>query len=586
MPELADFHFLRPVWLTALLPLLALPWFLARRHLDSCDWSRFVDPALLPHLLTQAPARSLRLQQVFLFMGGLLAILALAGPTLQRLPTPAFRNIQALIIVLDLSPVMDATDFRPNRLERARYKIMNLLQRHRDGQHALIVYGGEAFTVTPLTDDTSTITAQMNALSTHLLPVPGQRADKGLELADQLLKQAGITRGDVLLVTAGGLEPLAPDAANTLVRAGHRVSVLGTGTATGAPIPLAEGGFYQNAKGEIVIARMDTAGLTALAAQGGGIYRDMSDDESDIEALLAGLSGHVQIENQEAGTTTSVDQWQELGSWLLLPLLPLAAVAFRRGWLGVWLVGLMVLHPEPASALDWESLWQTADQRGQQALRTGQPAEAAQLFAHPEWKAAAEYQAGHYAESAKLLEGKDTAPSRYNLGNALAQRGQYAEALKAYERALALQPDDADAKYNRDLVKKALDEQQQSKNQQPPQSGQQKPEESSGQQSESKPNSSDSDNKTQKDDSAKSGNQQEQSNGAQQPDAPDSNDTDTAQANQAPAPESSQNAAETTSQAENRQADEQWLRRIPDDPGGLLRRKFYYQYQQRLQERQ
>jgi len=285
MPHLADFHFLRPWWLLALLPLSLLPWWLARQQQATSDWAKFCDAALLPYILVNSPHQKRLLTRSLLMLGGLLAALALAGPTTERQPAPAFRNLHALVIVLDLSPAMDAIDFKPSRMERARYKIMDLLSRRKDGQNALLVYGGEAFTVTPLTDDAATITAQLAALSPALLPVPGDRSDLGLALAIQSLRQAGVDQGDILLVTSGGLDDTPPDTA-PLTQAGYRLSVLGVGTPEGAPIPLAQGGFYQNRRGDIVVARMNPEALATLARQGGGMYQGLREDEQDIETLL------------------------------------------------------------------------------------------------------------------------------------------------------------------------------------------------------------------------------------------------------------------------------------------------------------
>lgn len=593
MPDLADFHFLRPGWLIALLPLLLLPRLLNHRQLKQSDWTRFCDPALLPYILIQAPTSNQTLIQKLLLLGGLLAVLALAGPTYEKLPAPAFRNLSALVIVLDLSRAMDATDLKPSRLERARYKIIDLLQRRKDGQSALLVYAGEAFTVTPLTDDAVTIIAQMSALTTGLLPVEGQRSELGLDQAVKLLRQAGINRGDVLLVTAGGLATLDTNRAGQLAKAGYAVSVLGVGTPDGAPIPLAGGGFYQNQRGEIVVARMDAESLSKLADQGKGMYHSITDDDRDIAALLDFFDRHTQAENNRQGST-QLDEWQELGPWLLLPLLFLAALSFRRGWLGIWLLVILVSQPDPASALEWQDLWQTPDQRAQDVLTHGKPEDAAKLFENPEWKATAEYQAGHYAESAEAWQGQDTARSHYNQGNALAKLGRYADALSAYERALQLTPADEDTRYNRDLVKKALEQQQSDQKQKKPD---QKPDGKKDSDSSAKPDEAKSppdknesrENQPDEQSDAKQ-NQAGQENSSPAQTSPDKTSPQQARPSKEQAEESTEQQQQTATQEaarqeETRQADEQWLRRIPDDPGGLLKRKFYYQYQQRLQER-
>ncbi|MGI9213325.1 MAG: vWA domain-containing protein [Methylococcaceae bacterium] len=585
MPDLADFHFLRPWWLLALVLLPLIPVLLRRKQQGGSSWIQHCDPALLPHVLIQPPLTHTIWTRALLWLACTLAVLALAGPTVERLPKPAYRDVSALAIVLDLSPAMEATDLKPKRIERARYKIIDLLERRHEGQSALLVFGGAAFTVTPLTDDAATIEAQLNALTPAILPVQGQRTDLALEQAIKLLQQAGIEQGDVLLVSSGGLTAPATQQASAIANAGFRLSVLGVGTSEGSPLPLPGGGFLKSRSGTPIIARKDTEALTAMAELGGGQYRDLSDDTRDIDELLAFFERHRKTQDT-LPSTTRLDTWQELGSWLLLPLLPLAALGFRRGWLGIALLACLVTHADPGSALDWQNLWHTPDQRAMDALNHGHPEQAAQLFENPDWKAAAAYKAGQYPASAELLKNREDAPSLYNLGNSLARQGQYQDALDAYQRALEQNPADADTLYNRDLVKKALEQQQ--KQDKPPENKPQSKKENQPGKSGDKP---DNESKTAHSDAPDQPDQPDQPSQPDQPDqSPQADHSPDSKSQDSPKPgeqDDSKNfsAADTAQQAEGRQADEQWLRRIPDDPGGLLRRKFYYQYQQRMLEK-
>jgi Ca-activated chloride channel family protein len=570
MPELAEFHFLRPGWLLALLFLPFLPVLLVAGRYGSFDWQRHCDPELLPHLLTRPSLTARKGVGILSVLGGLLAILALAGPTTERLPGPAYRNLSALVVVLDLSLAMDATDIKPTRIERARYKITDLLQRRREGQSALLVYGGDAFTVTPLTDDAATLIAQLGALTPAILPVQGQRSDLALDQAVRLLSQAGVRQGHILLVSAGGNnDPAGTDRVAAVSQAGYHLSVLGVGTPEGAPIPLTGGGFLRDDKGEILVTRLNAQTLANQARQGGGLYHKLTDDDQDIEALLQFFAANPEARVDQPAAL-AVDTWVDRGPWLLLPLLPLAALAFRRGWLGLWFLAGLVMPPDPAQALDWQNGWKTPYQQAREALARGQPEQAARLFENPDWKAAAAYQAHQYQDTVDLLKNQDDARSRYNLGNALARLGRYQEALQAYERSLQLTPGDEDVRYNRDLVKKTLEQQQSrpdtdnrqasgqngSQNQTPPAEGQSPP-----------------------------GQEQQTGESAARSDTGEKADA-LPQKTVTEGPQNDQPAeAGGVKQAENRQASEQWLRRIPDDPGGLLKRKFYYQYQQRILEK-
>jgi Ca-activated chloride channel family protein len=617
---MTDFHFLRPWWLLALLPLAALLWALFRRQRGGGDWREFCDAALLPHILVDRPAPAASKTVWLAALTGVLAVLALAGPAWEKLPSPVFRNFSALVVVLDLSMAMDAADLKPSRLERARFKIDDILRARKDGQTALLVYAGDAFTVTPLTDDAATIAAQMSALAPRLMPVQGARPDLGLAMAARLLKQAGLKTGDVLLVGTGEGMAGAADAAAKLRADGYRVSVLGVGTESGGPVPLAEGGFLKDAQGGIVVPKLDSNALMKLAESGGGLYRPMDSGTGDLDALLRFIDHHTETAEQ-VGNPMNIEQWREAGVFLLPPLLPLAALAFRRGWLGLWLILALAPAPRPAEALEWRDLWLTPDQRAQRDFAAGDAKAAAERFRDPAWKAAAEYKAGDYEQAAKGLEKIDTANGQYNRGNALANAGQLEQALKAYDRALQLDPKNEDAAYNRKLVEEALRKQQEQKEQQKQdqkdqQQGQdqgQQPQQSRSGQDDRKSSEQNKDGQNQQDQPSQNGadskpseagqedepkdQKPESSQPADQQAAPEKNQPDhkdqsAQQARPTPEPPAGQDkqaeakpaAAESEAASESRQAEEQWLRRIPDDPGGLLKRKFYYQYRQRQQQ--
>jgi Ca-activated chloride channel family protein len=577
---MADFHFLRPLWLLGL-PLLALLlWGLWRRRRQQGQWAELCDPWLLPHVLIARPGRAQRHGLALLGLGGILALLALAGPTWEQEPSPAFRNQQALVIALDLSRTMDAGDLKPSRLERARYKIADLLQARKDGQTALLAYADDAYTVTPLTDDRETLRALLSALNTGIMPEQGNRADRALLQAARLLRQAGFQEGHVLLI-GDDANDKAQQAAVQLREQGYRVSVLGVGTAQGAPIALPDGKYLEDASGAILIPRLDAAALQALASAGGGRYQTLATDNSDVQTLASGFEQRTAPDEGGGDNTATVAQWRDQGPWLLLPLLPLAALAFRRGLLAVACLSLLLPWPKDAAAWDWPDLWQTPDQQAQQAMQQQDYATAAERFQNPAWKGAAYYRAGQYEQAAQALAGLEDAESQYNRGNALAQAGQYAEAIAAYEAALKQNPQHADARSNKAEVEKLL------RRQPPPQQKQ-----SGKDKGKDKDKDKDKDKSKQPNQPAEqspgqppSEPQEDKSPGEQKPgEQPSKPAPQQAPSKPGKSPKDSSAQAETADSPapnEAQQADEAWIKRIPDDPGGLLRRKFLYQQQQR-----
>ncbi|WP_078119852.1 VWA domain-containing protein [Thiosocius teredinicola] len=465
-----EFHFLRPAWLGLLIPLAVLLWWMLRRQGDSEVWRRVVDPHLLSHLLVDGQGGRRRWPLVLLAFAWLLAVLALAGPVWQQLPSPVYQAQQYRVVVLDISVSMNAADVRPSRLARARFEILDLLRKAKEGQSALIAYGAEPFIVSPLTTDVATIAAQVPSLDTNLLPIGGsKRTDLALHAAGDLLAQADAPDGDIILVT-DELESkdAAIKAAGQMNERGYRVSVLGVGTQKGAPIPMGNGGFAKDASGAIRLAGLDQAGLTSLAKAGGGTYVTATAGDSDIDALLPNDSRQRAL--VDAGQSENqAGQWQEEGPWLLLLVLPLAALAFRRGWLSPLLLLFVVLPSRDATALSWSELWASPDQQAIEAFKAGKAAEAAELFERPDWRAAAQYEAGNYEKALDALQSGQGGEVAYNQGNTLARLGRLEDAVAAYERALQAEPSNEDARHNRDLVKRLLEQQrsQQEQRQQP-----------------------------------------------------------------------------------------------------------------------
>lgn len=584
---LADFHWLRPEWLLALPFIGALALVLARRRLAPGSWQSVVDPALVPYVLSRTQTRNLDYRWWLILFGGIIATLALAGPSWNRVEQPVFRSDQAVVIALDLSRSMDAQDLTPSRLTRARLKILDILDRRSGGQTALVVYSSNAFTVTPLTDDADTVASLVNSLSTDIMPSRGSYPLAAINKGRQLLEQAGVALGEVLLITDGGTSPAAERAAEELHDAGYTLSILGVGTTEGAPIPRAGGGFVTDRSGNIAVPRLEASGLRRLAAAGGGRYAVMTSDDRDIDSLLSGEVGSSAASDESLAT----DQWQEEGPWLLLLLVPIAALAFRRGLVLALLVFVLPIA-EPAHAFSWQDLWLTKDQQAERLLEDGSPADAAGLFKDPDWRAVANYRAGDYGNSAAGFAEREDVHSLYNLGNALAKLGEFESAINAYDEVLEMDPDYADALYNRDLLKDMLEQNQDS------QSGDQGNQENSSeagggaQQSEGQ---SDSEQAGQEGASGEPGKEGEQGDASvRDEDAANQEDMEAMQAElERAAQEAMQQSAEgqeeegmTQAEAEamrraqeQQQAMEQWLRRIPDDPGGLLRRKFRYQYQ-------
>jgi len=572
--NLAEFHFIRPYFLFALLPLIGMIIYALKHKLQQGSWQAVCDAELLPFILEQKQSKPSYMPLTLSSVAAFLAIIAVAGPTWERLPVPVFRNASALVIILDLSASMDAEDIKPSRLIRARYKISDLLAQRKDGQTALIVYAGSAFTVTPLTDDTETINSQLT-VTTDIMPSQGSNTEAALNKAVELFKNAGLQRGQILLVTDDDeieqVESHLPSA--------YSLSILGVGTEAGAPINMTDGGFLKDASGAIVLAQLKHQALRQFALKQGGIYSNITDNNTDIDKLHQ----YFEKNTKRSGAIEDdllLDNWLEAGIWLLLPILCLSAFSFRRGLLSL-LFMILLPFPQESVALEWSDLWQTKNQQAQQNYNKQNYKEAAKQFTDPAWQAAAQYKTSEPSDMEMLPANSDTA--FYNQGNVQAKTGQLKEAIESYKQALTRNPQNEDAKYNQEVVEKALKQQEQeqknNKDQKPSgdkkEGDEQKDKDKESQEGNSEPQ------EQEKQDATKEGEEKEQEQSSEEQQSAeqkpqeqqDDEKTEQEQAQSQPAPEPS----------EQEQANEQWLNRIPDDPYGLLKRKFLYQYSQQKQ---
>ena len=563
-------HLLRPQWLWALAALPVLAWLWRARRRRSSAWRDTVDAHLLPHLLDAAPDARARAASWFAALGYVLAVLALCGPSWRQVEQPLWQAHTPLVVALDLSSAMLAPDLPPSRLAQSRAKLSTLLRERVGGQVGLVAYAGDAFTVAPLTDDAANVALFLDALAPDVMPVDGQRSDRAIAWSAKLLRQGGFRHGEILLLTDHA-DDAARDAAARAARDGYRVSVLGVGSEAGAP--------YQRPDGTIVAARLDGGSLRTLAGRGGGRYAALEPGDADLRALgvldpATGTSASTQGEKGSA--------WQDEGFWLLPPLMLLALFAFRRrGALAVLLVCLWL----PSYSSHAADLWRRPDQVAHARMQQGTQA----------------YRKGDFARAAQLYGGVDSADAHYNRGNALAKTGQYPQAIDAYDEALRRQPTMGDALANKRAVKTLMDRK-------PPKGPRQAPDPKGGQAG--KPSQQggqgtakappppkapppDGPPQTPAEDPAPPKDAQPQDGKPADAGAQDAADAaqrermqrELQQAKGKPRPgKPTAPPRESPQQRERRLANEAWLRRVPDDPGGLLRAKFKIEHERRLMQ--
>ena len=613
LTEIFDtFHFLRPWWFLGLLPVVAVIGFYTWRKRNAGNWETIINPELLPFLLQGSGGKhalSGPWLVAFMISAWIFCCLGLAGPAWQQLPQPVHKQDSALVVVLDLSPSMLAEDISPNRLVRARYKLIDILTRRTEGVVGLIVYGGDSHTVSPLTEDSNTIMSMVPVLEPNLMPETGSNVEEGLASAIDLAVSGGYQQADILLITDGidksALSNIAPIISG---QGNYRLSILGVGTTDGAPIPSFAGGFIKKA-GNVIVAKLNVGTLRKIAANNGGSYQTLSADDRDIDNLLAGMDSL--LTNSTRETDRSFDLWDDQGYWLVLLLLPVLLLSFRKGSVVVILIAPLLFTAQPVEALEWQDLWQTPDQQASQAMKAEDFEAAKDLFEDSRWRGSAAFKAGDFDQAIADFSQDDSAIGDYNHGNALAKTGDLEGAVEAYNSALSKEPKMEDARFNLDLVEQLKDQQDQDQQNQEQQATQDQDQQSQEQQDQDQQSQEQEDqdqqSQEQQDQDQQSQEQQDQDQQSQEQkdqDQEQQNQDQQNESNEDPAqpeqdkPEDKNEAATEEEQKEEvsveelsdeekqeQEAIERILRRIPDDPGGLLRAKFRHQARQRSQNR-
>jgi Ca-activated chloride channel family protein len=565
---LENFHFLRPLFLWGLLPAFILVCLVLFIQNNRSTWSRAIDPALLPFLLDKNATPRATYPIFGLLLLWSLALIALAGPVWEQIPVPVQEREDALVIVADMSMSMYSTDVAPNRAIRAQRKIIDVLNlRRQEGQTALVVYAGDAHAVTPLTDDVETINNLVSSLEPNIMPILGSKPATGVELAITLLENSNLSQAQILLLTDGLNQDDIGAIRNLLGNSGHTLSVLGIGTEQGAPIPQEGGGFLRDNNNAIVIPRLERDLLQQLATTTNGRYADAQLTDEDINFLL---DESIFNENENlVDVEREFDIWYETGPWLLLLALPIAALAFRRGWLLSITLAVIFMPERPVYAWELKDLWVTKDVQGSEAFVEEEFSEAATLFKDEAWRAAANYRTGNFENALADLNILEDVESHYNRGNSLARLNRFPEAIEAYNQVLALAPEHEDAQFNKELLEQVMEEQEQEQQENSENEDQNQDQQESDQQQDQQ---QDQQNQEQQSEESEQEQQQEQEQQSQDQQESDEESESDPQEQEMPEPEEGEQP-----DTEEEQAMQQWLRRIPDDPGELLRRQFQYQ---------
>jgi Ca-activated chloride channel family protein len=609
LSALNEFHYIRPHWLWAIIPLLIIVALIRYVHKQQSGWQSVLASHLYQHLITTAGIKKIRPPLFLLGFCWVIAAIALAGPTWEKLPQPVYQLNTGKVVLIDMSLSMRATDVKPNRLTRARFKAIDLVNAITEGETGLVAYAGDAFTISPLSSDGQNLTILIPSLTPEIMPIAGSDPALGLQAAIELLNNAGYQQGEIFWITDGITNQQMKEVSEMFNDSMFRLSVLGVGTEQGAPILLTNGELLKDSRGAIVVPRLTVNNLMSLSRSSGGRYASMQADDSDINYLIEQtLIEQDPSENEEAKQEKFGDKWQEMGPYLLLLILPFAAYSFRRGIVTVVFIGVLLPTYSPQARADWwQDMWKTPDQQAMQAFNKNEYEQAANTFDDDLWQGTAHYKNQNYQaalESFTQVKPADQnyTDATYNTGNALAQLGEIDQAITAYEKVLQQQPEHEEALANKTLLERLKNQQEQEQEQQDQsdeQSEKNEDNQQDGQQSDEKQDQEgqqsqdpqQSDNSEQSDSEPEASEQQSQSEKEQQ----EKQEAEQQKADQAEAEkqkaEQEQQALQqseeelTDEQREQMQRMQNLLNRVPDDPAFLLKRKMQIESQRRKSER-
>jgi len=474
-----NFEFLRPWWLLALVPvvLILLKAWQIKTHQGS--WQKVIAPKFQKLLLGRGaqPQSKMNVRLAILGLGliWLLTIIALAGPSLKSVKLPAEKTQQGSVIILDLSLSMLADDVMPNRISRARFKLIDLLKKHPEQSIGLIGYAGTAHSIAPISEDNTTLLELLPVLNPMIMPEYGSNPLQAMQLAEKMFQASQINQGHFIWVT-DDIEPTQRKAIQAwLNKRNISLSILAVGTQAGGTVKIPNYGLLRDQDEQIITPKLPYKELQTLSNATGAALTPLKVDDSDLALLIPSNLAAIAEQKKQTSENKEVLHKLDDGSALILLLLPMLAFAYRRGWL--FSVTLLMFLPlgalySPTSYAEntqatetklpaFTEVFETGDQQGYKAFQNNDLQAAEALFESPQWRASTLYRLEKYPEAAAQFKKDKSAKGHYNLGNALAKQGKLEEAKQAYEQALTQQPDFADAQSNLALVEQILEQQKQ-----------------------------------------------------------------------------------------------------------------------------
>lgn len=460
------------IWLMLLPSLLLL--YLIGTNKDGLD--RIFEKAMLEHLKVESSALSRTGRNILFFVALLFFILALSRPVKELGEVKIGAEGYDLVVAIDASISMNAKDVFPDRFAVAKQKAMEFLEQNRGNRIAISVFSRHSFVVSPLTTDTSTAAYLLKNLDKNVLSAGGTKLQSALESANKLLGNA--QQKAILLITDGGDQQDFSEEIAFANQEHLQVYVLGIGSEEGSPIEQ-NGEFIKDQSGNIVLVKRNEA-IAKLATESGGAYVTSTTSAEDVKALSQTISSGLSKQEFEQESIRDYQEYYPYPLALGLFFLLLAFSSIPERWKKIAWMGILFLgatpHPSYAGLFDFQLLDEA--QKSYEAKEYQKSGAIYEKLKENKDDPELHYNLGNtyyrqnqYEKAIQEFSKVTTDDSKlehnklHNLGNSYTKSGKYDKAVEMFEKALKVQ-EDIDTRNNLEIVKKLLEQQQNSNQEQ------------------------------------------------------------------------------------------------------------------------
>ena len=482
------------LWFLLLIPALGIGFFFLNLW-QRKQLRRFVGEVLISQLAPDVSLAMRIIKQSLASLAVACLILAVANPQVGTRLEEIKREGIDLFVALDVSLSMKSEDIRPSRLEKAKRDVSELLQKLSGDRVGMVVFAGDAFVQFPLTADYSAADLFLSAIDVDAVPIPGTMIGSAIEVALKSFSKDVPTQKAIVVVSDGeNTEGDVMSAVEDAKKSGVRVYSVGMGTPEGGPIPVLNQNnvrvdYKRDQSGSIVLSKLDESMLSQIAAATGGSYHRATSGGNEIDDIFKELASLEKVEFGTKQITGYETRYQYPLAFAILFLMIEVMLSERRTKIAVWFkkllpaavtVGLLTVlsasataqtvraHISEGNRVYEKSKYTDAEVDYKKALEKNPKSKEAQFNLGNSYYKQQRFDEAmrEYGNSgASLHSPEERAQSYYNTGNALYQSNKYQDAINAYKQSLRLNPNDEDTRYNLQMARAKLAQQQQQKQQ-------------------------------------------------------------------------------------------------------------------------